>query len=57
MPETIKAFGGNGFARGTVHLVDGGGAAAMWLPPGVLPDSERPEALIEQHAHETGRRT
>jgi hypothetical protein len=50
MPETIKAFGGNGFAHGTVHLVDGGGAAAMWLPPGVLPDSERLEALTEQHA-------
>ena len=38
-PETIKAFGSNGFAHGTVHLVDGGGAAAMWLPPGVQPDS------------------
>ena len=50
MPETIKAFGGNGFAHGTVHLVDGGGAAAMWLPPGVQPDSERLEVLIEQHA-------
>ena len=50
MPETIKAFGGNGFAHGTVHLVDDGGAAAMWLPPGVLPDSERLEALTEQHA-------
>ena len=37
-PETIKAFGGNGFAHGTVHLVDGGGAAAIWLPPGVQPD-------------------
>ena len=50
MPETIKAFGGNGFAHRTVHLVDDGGAAAMWLPPGVQPDSERLEALIEQHA-------
>jgi GNAT superfamily N-acetyltransferase len=50
MPETIKAFGGNGFAHGTVHLVDSGGAAAMWLPPGVLADSERLEALTEQHA-------
>ena len=50
MPETIKAFGGNGFAHGTVHLVDGGAASAMWLPPGVLPDSERLEALVEQHA-------
>jgi GNAT superfamily N-acetyltransferase len=50
MPETIKAFGGNGFAHGTVHLVDGGGAAAMWLPPGVQPDSKRLEVLTEQNA-------
>src|SRR5688572_31910272 len=50
MPETIKAFGGNGFAHGTVHLVDGGGAAAMWLPPGVQPDSERLERLTQQHS-------
>jgi ribosomal protein S18 acetylase RimI-like enzyme len=50
MPETIKAFGGNGFAHGAVHLVDGGRAAAMWLPPGVQPDSERLEALTTQHA-------
>jgi GNAT superfamily N-acetyltransferase len=50
MPEAIKAFGGNGFAHGTVHLADGGGAAAMWLPPGVQPDSDRLEALTAQHA-------
>ncbi|MBA2303882.1 MAG: GNAT family N-acetyltransferase [Acidobacteria bacterium] len=50
MPETVRAFGGNGFAHGTVHLVDGGAAAAMWLPPGVDPDSERLAALSEQHA-------
>jgi ribosomal protein S18 acetylase RimI-like enzyme len=49
-PQCIKAFGGNGFAHGTVHIVDGGGGAAMWLPPGVQPDSERLEALTEQHA-------
>jgi len=49
-PETIKAFGGNGFAHGTVHLVDGGGAAAMWLPPGVEPDIERLTILTERHA-------
>jgi ribosomal protein S18 acetylase RimI-like enzyme len=49
-PETVKAFGGNGFAHGTVHLVGGGGAAAMWLPPGVEPDSERLEVLVQQHA-------
>lgn len=49
-PETIKAFGSNAFAHGTVHLVDGGGAAAMWLPPGVQPDSERLELLTERHS-------
>lgn len=49
-PEMIKAFGARGFAHGTVHLVEGGGAAAMWLPPGVEPDSERLQALTAQHA-------
>ena len=48
-PEMVKAFGRHGFAHGSVHLVDGGGAAAMWLPPGVQPDSERLEALTQQH--------
>ncbi|MBA3887455.1 MAG: GNAT family N-acetyltransferase [Acidobacteria bacterium] len=50
MPDTVKAFGGNGFGHGTVHLVDGGKAPAMWLPPGVHPDSERLAALGEQHS-------
>jgi len=50
MPDTVRAFGGNGFAHGTVHVVDGGAAAAMWLPPGVHPDSERLAELTEQHA-------
>ena len=49
-PEMIKAFGANGFAHGTVHLAAGGGAAAMWLPPGVQPDSKRLELLTGQHA-------
>jgi GNAT superfamily N-acetyltransferase len=50
MPETIRAFAGHGFALGTVHLVDGGAAAAMWLPPGTHPDSDRLAALSEQHS-------
>jgi GNAT superfamily N-acetyltransferase len=49
-PETIAAFGGNGFAHGTVHLVAGGGAAAIWLPSGVQPDFERLELLTAQHS-------
>jgi ribosomal protein S18 acetylase RimI-like enzyme len=50
MPEVVRAFGGNGFAHGTVHCLDGGAGAAMWLPPGVEPDSERLTALISDNA-------
>jgi GNAT superfamily N-acetyltransferase len=50
MPQTIKAFGGNGFAHGTVHIADDGAAAAMWLPPGVESDSERLAELSEQYS-------
>lgn len=49
MPGIIRAFGGNGFAHGSVHLVEGGLAAAMWLPPGVQPDADQLAALTEQH--------
>jgi GNAT superfamily N-acetyltransferase len=50
MPESIKAFGGKGFAHGTVHLADEGAAAAMWLPPGVESDSERLAELSERYS-------
>lgn len=49
MPATIRAFGGNGFAHGAAHMVDGGHAAAMWLPPGVEPDHERLAEISEEH--------
>ena len=50
MPDLARAFGGRSFAHGTADLVEGGFAAAMWLPPGVDPDSERLVALAGQHA-------
>jgi ribosomal protein S18 acetylase RimI-like enzyme len=50
MPQVAAAFGGNGFGHGAAHLVDGGIGAAMWLPPGVVPDAERLAALTEAHA-------
>lgn len=49
MPDFARAFGGGGFEHGTVHIVDGNMAAAMWLPPGVHPDGERMAALVEQY--------
>ena len=50
MPDFARAFGGNGFAHGAAHLVDGGWGAAMWLPPGVQPDSDTLAMLTERHA-------
>ena len=47
-PLMVRAFGGAGFAHGTVHLIEGGGAAAMWLPSGVEPDLEALMALTER---------
>jgi ribosomal protein S18 acetylase RimI-like enzyme len=49
-PRVARAFGGNAFAHGAAHLAAGEAAAAMWLPPGVHPDSESLEALVEEHA-------
>jgi ribosomal protein S18 acetylase RimI-like enzyme len=49
MPALARAFGGNGFAHGAAHLVDGGPGAAMWLPPGVQPDADTMAALMERH--------
>jgi GNAT superfamily N-acetyltransferase len=50
MPEMVTAFGGHGFERAAVHIVNDGAAAAIWLPPGVDADSERLAAITEQHS-------
>ena len=49
-PEIVRAFGGKGFEHRAAHLTAGGAAAAMWLPPGVHPDTERLAAITEAHA-------
>ena len=49
MPDFVRAFGGNGFAHGAAHLIDGGFGAAMWLPPGVQPDADAMTAMTEQY--------
>ena len=50
MPQSIEAFGGNGFAHDSVDLAEDGAAAAMWMPPGVESDSERLAAMSEQYS-------
>lgn len=49
----IDAFGGNGFAHGSVYVVDDFAGAALWLPPAIEPDNERLLALVE--ANTSGR--
>lgn len=40
MPETVRAFGGNGFAHGTVHLVENSIQAGS--SPTIVPMLRRP---------------
>lgn len=39
-PGFVKVFGGNAFVHQSAYYVDGYAAAALWLPPGVVPDEE-----------------
>jgi ribosomal protein S18 acetylase RimI-like enzyme len=50
MPALVRAFGGKAFDEGTAYCVDGYAGAALWLPPGVGPDSESLDAIVEAHA-------
>jgi GNAT superfamily N-acetyltransferase len=43
-----RAFGGRSFAAGTAHLAGDFDGVALWLPPGVEPDSETMAALVVQ---------
>jgi ribosomal protein S18 acetylase RimI-like enzyme len=42
------AIGGAAFANGTAYLADDGGAAALWLPPGVESDGEAIGRVIQE---------
>lgn len=50
MPAVARAFGGNGFAHGSVHIAGSAAGAAMWLPPGVAPDVETLVGIVETNA-------
>ena len=39
-PSFVRAFAGKAFTHETAYYVDGYAAAALWLPPDVLPDEE-----------------
>jgi len=47
-PGFVAAFGGDAFARGTVWVLDGFVAAAMWIAPGSEPDADAIITVLEQ---------
>jgi ribosomal protein S18 acetylase RimI-like enzyme len=50
MPRLIKAFGGGAFDAGTAWCVEGYAGAALWLPPGVEPDVDVLDEIVQTHA-------
>ena len=47
-PTFVRALGGRSFKHDTADSLDGCGAVALWLPPGVNPDEEALIGLVEQ---------
>jgi GNAT superfamily N-acetyltransferase len=47
MPNLVRAFGGNAFAHGTAYCTIGCAGAALWLPPGVHPDDETLDVIMQ----------
>lgn len=47
MPKLVRAFGGKAFAAGSAYCTDGYAGVALWLPPGVEPDTETMGGLMQ----------
>jgi ribosomal protein S18 acetylase RimI-like enzyme len=50
MPALVRAFGGKAYDEGSAYYVEGYAGAALWLPPGVEPDFESLDAIVQTHA-------
>jgi GNAT superfamily N-acetyltransferase len=51
-PSFIRAFAGKAFTHRTAYYVDGYAAAALWLPPGVLPDEDTLSSIFQRSVSE-----
>lgn len=47
MPRMVRAFGGRAFSNASAFCTDGYTGTALWLPPGMHPDEEGLEAVLE----------
>jgi ribosomal protein S18 acetylase RimI-like enzyme len=56
-PRLVHGFGGGAFRNGGrgADVVEGFLAAALWLPPGVLPDEDALDALMQETVAEPAR--
>jgi len=50
MPDLIRAFGDAAYDSDSTYVSDDFGGAAMWLPPGVGPDIETLDRIIQENA-------
>ena len=51
-PSFIRAFVGKAFTHGSAYYVDGYAAAALWLPPDVLPDEDMLSSIFQRSVSE-----
>jgi len=51
-PSFIRAFGGKAFTHGSAYYVDGYAAAALWLPPDILPDEDMLSSIFQRSVSE-----
>jgi ribosomal protein S18 acetylase RimI-like enzyme len=51
-PSFVRAFAGKAFTYGSAYYVDGYAAAALWLPPDVLPDEDTLISIFQRTVSE-----
>jgi GNAT superfamily N-acetyltransferase len=51
-PSFVRAFGGKAFSHRSAYYVDGYAAAALWLPPGILPDDDMLSSIFQRSVYE-----
>jgi GNAT superfamily N-acetyltransferase len=54
-PRLVHGFGGGAFVNDGADVTEGFLGGALWLPPGVLPDEDALEKLIEETVKEPKR--
>jgi ribosomal protein S18 acetylase RimI-like enzyme len=47
-PQFVRAFGGTAFKHDSAYYAKGYSGAALWLPPGVHPDEEALDRVLER---------